>query len=190
MYRATVTLRSNAPYSCSRQHRTEFKEGESHEAYEQRTWREKCNYHKESGEVFIPQMAFKQAMDSSAKRLSIPDPDNKRATFTKNFLSDVICETHVYIGITKDKIKKQVINANVDGVRGSGKRVERWLPQVSQWEGKTSFIIMDERITQEIFERVLYTAGSSIGVGQFRAEKGGMNGRFEIVGKIKYESLT
>jgi hypothetical protein len=187
MYRAIVTIKGTAPLSCSHQRRTDFLDGESKEDYDRRTWREKAN-HDASGIVFVPAMAFKQAMDLAAKRLAIPDPDNKRANFTKYFVSDVICEADLSIGIHKDKMPGITINANVDGVRGSGKRVPRTFPQTQEWGGTTSFLIMEEKIKPEIFERVLTTAGRSIGVGQFRPEKGGLNGRFEII-KVKYEQV-
>lgn len=187
MYRAIVSLRGTAPYSQSRQHQTEKLDGETYEEFDRRTWREKTN-HDTDGVVFIPAMAFKQAMDIAAKRLAIPDPDNRKANFTKYFVSDVICEQNLNIGVHKDKMPSVTISANVDGVRGSGKRVPRIFPQVQDWEGKTSFLVMEEKIKADIFERVLKAAGMSIGVGQFRAEKGGLNGRFEI-SKIKFEKV-
>jgi len=188
MYRAIVTIKGMAPYSQSRQHRTDFLAGESQEAYDLRTWREKCNYDKD-GNVFVPAMAFKQGMDIAAKRLAIPDPDNKKANFTKYFVSDVICEGHMLIGVHKDQMPSVTINANVDGVRGSGKRVPRKFPQTPKWGGKVSFIVMEPKITHEIFENVLNCFGRSIGVGQFRPEKGGVNGRFDIV-KVEYEKVS
>jgi hypothetical protein len=184
MYRATVTIRGIAPLSQSRQHYTEFLDGESHEEYDRRTWREKCNYDK-NGVVFVPAMAFKQALDVAAKRLEIPDPDNKRAKMTKNFISDVICEDHLSLGLKKDDMPSISINANVDGVRGSGKRVRRQFPQTPEWGGKTSFLVVESKIKPEMFEKVIRYAGRSIGVGQFRPEKGGINGRFEVV-KVEY----
>jgi hypothetical protein len=187
MYRANVTIKGNAPLSCSKQHRSAFLDGESHEEYDARTWREKANYDA-LGIVFVPAMAFKQAMDLAAKRLAIPDPDNKRANFTKYFISDVICEKNLSIGIHKDKMPPVTINANVDGVRGSGKRVPRIFPQTQEWGGKISFLIMEEKIKPEHFEKVLNNAGRSIGVGQFRPEKGGLNGRFEVT-KVEYEKV-
>jgi len=187
MYRAIVTIKGMAPLSCSRQHWSEFKDGESHEDYERRTWREKANYDKD-GFVFVPAMALKQAMDLAAKRLAIPDPNNKRANFTKYFVSDVICENNLSIGIHKNEMPEITINANVDGVRGSGKRIPRTFPQTQEWGGTTSFLIMEEKIKPEIFEKVLINAGRSIGVGQFRPEKGGLNGRFDII-KIEYEKI-
>lgn len=187
MYRATVTLRGIAPLSQSRMHNTEFLDGESHNAYDQRTWREKCNFDRD-GNVFVPAMAMKQAMDAAAKRLAIPDPDNRRASLTKYFVSDVICEQHLLIGVKKDDMPSVTISANSDGVRGSGKRVPRTFPQTSEWGGTTSFLVMDEKVNKEVFEKVLRCAGQSVGVGQFRPERGGMNGRFEVV-KTKYEAM-
>jgi hypothetical protein len=37
---------------------------------------------------------------------------------------------------------------------------------------------MDDTVTREIFERYFNQAGHFIGVGRFRPENGGMNGRF------------
>lgn len=188
MYRAIVTIKGTAPLSQSKQHYIKALDGESHEELDRRTWREKCNYD-ERGIVYVPAMAFKQGTDSAAKRLSIPDPDNKRASLTKYFVSDVICEGNLSIGVHKDKMPSTTISANVDGVRGSGKRVPRIFPQIQEWGGQTSFLIMEEKIKPEIFQKVLETAGRSIGVGQFRPEKGGLNGRFEVT-KIKFEKIA
>ncbi len=166
MYRAIVSIKGMAPLSQSKMHDAEKHDGESHSDYDARTWREKCNYDSE-GIVFVPAMAFKQAMDIAAKRLAIPDPDNKRANLTKYFVSDVICENNLSIGVHKDKMPCIRINANADGVRGSGKRVLRTLPQIQEWAGETSFLVMEEKIKPEIFERVITNAGRSVGVGQF-----------------------
>ncbi len=187
MYRAIVTIRGTAPLSQSRQHFTEKLDGETEGEYDLRCWREKCNFD-EDGIVFVPAMAFKQAMDTAAKRLNIKDADNKRATLTKYFVSDVICEANLSIGIHKDEMPCIRISANVDGVRGSGKRVPRTFPQVQEWGGSTSFFIMDDKVSRDMFEKVLGVAARSVGVGQFRPEKGGLNGRFEVV-NVKYERV-
>lgn len=187
MYHVIVSIKGQAPLSQSKMHDAPKNDGESHGEYDARTWREKCNYD-DDGIVFVPAMAFKQAMDIAAKRLAIPDPDNKRANMTKFFVSDVICESNLSIGVHKDEMPCVRINANADGVRGSGKRVLRTLPQIQEWSGETSFLVMEEKIKPEIFERVLSAAGLSIGVGQFRPEKGGLNGRFKIE-KMRIEKI-
>lgn len=180
MRRVQVTIRGLAPYSQSRMHDAEKLPKETHDAYERRTWREKCNTNSK-GEIVIPAMAFKQALPVAAKRLGTQIPGRGKSTYTKYFEADVICEADAPIGVMKNDVPSITINANSDGVRGSGKRVKRTFPQVNEWETSTSFLIFDDTITREVFEDVFRAAGMSVGVGRFRPENGGMNGRFEPV---------
>jgi len=68
---ATVTLASTAPYSQSRSYEHEIEElpREGKDAYQTRTWRNKCHT-LPSGKVFIPPMSFKMALDTAAKMLA------------------------------------------------------------------------------------------------------------------------
>jgi hypothetical protein len=183
----TVELESLAPYSQSRMHDTPKEDKETHDAYEQRTWREKCTTD-ESGQIVIPAMAFKQALDAVAKRLGDQIPGKGKATYTKHFVGGVLCESDIPIGYKKDDVPGITINANSDGVRGSGKRVKRTFPQVPSWKGTATFVILDDTVTDKVFERHLVEAGRFIGIGRFRPEKGGLNGRFRPV-KFSYQAI-
>ena len=145
---------------------------------EVRTWREKCNAN-DKGEIVLPAMAMKQALDAVARRLGDQVPGKGKATYTKSFVGGVICEDDV---VLKDCFKKDapccIINANSDGKRGSGKRVKRSFPQWAKWSGVARFAILDDTITEPVFERHFNEAGRFIGVGRFRPENGGLNGRF------------
>lgn len=173
-----VDLVSTAPYSQSRQHAEPKLNRETPDDYEQRTWREKCTTD-ENGVVCIPAMGFKQALDDVAKMLGMQIPGKGKSTYTKHFKAGVICEADVPIGVTKDEIGAVTINANSDGVRGSGKRVRRTFPQVPAWQGTARFAVLDDQITKDIFEKHLIEAGRFIGVGRFRPQNGGLNGRFK-----------
>lgn len=173
-----VDLVSTAPYSQSRMHDTVRPDKETHDAFEKRTWREKCTTD-DAGNVVIPAMSFKQALDSVAKRMGIQIPGKGKATYTKHFVGGVICEADVPIGYHKDTIPSITINANSDGIRGSGKRVQRTFPQVPNWKGTARFLVLDDTVTPEVFEKHIREAGRFIGIGRFRPEKGGLNGRFE-----------
>lgn len=186
-YLAIVSLKSISPYSQSRMHDAPKHEKETHEAYEQRTWREKCTVN-DAGEIVIPAMAFKQALDATAKRLGDQIPGKGKATYTKHFVGGVMCRSDVAIGFHKDTVPSITINANSDGVRGSGKRVKRIFPQVPEWEGTAEFAVFDETVTQKIFERHMREAGSFVGIGRFRPEKGGLNGRFRVM-SITYQPI-
>ena len=180
MRTVTCKLHGMTPYSQSRMHDAPKLPKETHDAYEQRTWREKCTTNA-AGEIHIPAMALKQALPVAAKRLGHQIPGRGKSTYTKYFEGDVMCTADCPLGVHKDEVGSITINANSDGVRGSGKRVKRTFPQIDQWETTATFMIFDDTVTQEVFEETLRTAGTSVGVGRFRPENGGLNGRFEVV---------
>ena len=180
MRTCTVTFESISPYSQSRQHHTEKLPKETNDAYEQRTWREKCTTDDE-GQICIPAMAFKQCLDATAKKFSTQIPGKGKATYTKHFLSGVMVDNDVPLGIKKDEVSSVTINANADGVRGSGKRVQRTFPVIQSWKAPVRFIVLDETITNDVFEKYLTEAGYFTGIGRFRPENGGLNGRFKPV---------
>lgn len=180
MRQVTVTFIGTAPYSQSRMHDAPKLDKETPAAYDERTWREKMTTDAE-GNVVVPAMALKQALPVAAKRLGKQIPGRGKSTYTKYFEADVICINDVQIGHTKDSAACVTINANADGVRGSGKRVKRTFPVFHNWAGTATFMIFDDTVTPEVFEEVFTAAGLSVGIGRFRPENGGLNGRFEPV---------
>lgn len=179
MRQVTVHIVGITPYSQSRMHDAPKLDKERPDEYEARTWREKCTFDA-TGMIEIPAMAFKQALPIASKRLGDQIPGKGKATYTKFFEGDVICEGNAPLGVHKDDVASVTINANSDGVRGSGKRVKRIFPVIpAPWRTSARFAIFDDTITQEVFERVFAASGMSVGIGRFRPEKGGLNGRFK-----------
>lgn len=183
---ATCTLKSVAPYSQSRSYSQEIEKEpkETHDDYENRTWRNKCHTTPD-GNVFIPPMAFKMALDVAAKMLGRRIPGKGQSTYTKFFKSGVLCMDPAVLPVTKEKVEYDRIFANADGVRGSGKRVWRIFPRIDQWEAKLDFHVLADEITKDVFEDHLIQSGAFVGIGRFRPENGGFYGRFEVA-KIKW----
>lgn len=180
MLEITVRLRSLSAYSPSRAHETPRREKEAPDAWEKRTWLEKGHYDGDD-KLYIPMMGFKQGLDTAAKFLSQQIPGKGKQTYTKHFLSGVLCSNNLSTGVAKNDCLCERIYANTDGVRGSGKRVWRLFPKIEKWEGDLTFVIVDMTITPEVFLETLEAAGRFVGVGRFRPERGGTNGRFEVV---------
>jgi hypothetical protein len=178
---ATVTIQSAAPYSPSRNYSLEVEKlpRETHDAFEERTWRNKAHTMPD-GHVFIPPMAFKMAVDAAAKMLGRQIPGKGKSTYTKFFLSGVLVMEPLVLPLTKEQTAKETIYANSDGVRGSGKRVWRHFPRVDSWGGEVVFHILADEITPEVFEEHLKQAGAFVGIGRFRPQSGGFYGRFEV----------
>jgi hypothetical protein len=128
-------------------------------------------------------MALKQMLDTTAFKLGLKVAGRRGATYKTFFTSGVICDADVPIlngkALTKADAEMTKINANADGRRGSGSRVPRRFPQFQKWHGIAEFTVVDDVITQEIFETHMKSGGIIVGIGRFRPENGGINGRFK-----------
>lgn len=181
MKTAIATLRAVAPYSPSRAHETEKLPRETPDDFEKRTWRNKAHFTAD-GKVYIPPMAFKMALDRAAKMLGRQIPGRGKSTYTKFFESGVLCTDPVFIGADVEGLECERVYANADGVRGSGKRVWRLFPRVTEWTADVEFHVLADEITTDVFEEHLRQAGAFVGIGRFRPEKGGFFGRFKVEG--------
>ncbi len=178
-------LKSVSPYTQSRFHNTPKNEKESHDDYEQRTWRERCHVDKD-GMVFIPPMAFKNCIAEAAKYLSIQIPGKGKATYTKHFEAGVMVMDPVPLGVKKDDMEGMTLFVPADGRRGGSKRVLKTFPTLAEWKAEVQFYVLDETITEDVFKYHLEQAGKFIGVGSFRPRNNSFHGRFEVV-DIKWE---
>ncbi|HUS96051.1 MAG TPA: hypothetical protein VMX97_04850 [Hyphomicrobiaceae bacterium] len=179
MKTATVRLSSVSPYSQSRAHETAKLDRETADLYDKRTWREHCHVTSD-GNIFIPPMAFKMGLDKAATMLGRQIPGKGKATYTKFFLSGVLCSEPVVLDIKKADVVGERIYCNADGKRGSGKRVWRIFPTIPEWQAVVTYHVLANEITTEVFEDHLKQAGSFVGVGRFRPENGGYYGRFKV----------
>ena len=187
MKTAIATLASAAPYSPSRSYSMEIEKEprETADAYEQRTWRNKCHT-LPNGNIFIPPMSFKMGLDTAAKMLGRQIPGKGKSTYTKFFLSGVLVMDPVELPLKKETVPFDRIYANADGVRGSGKRVWKTFPRIDEWKADVRYTILADEITPDVFEEHLRQAGAFIGVGRFRPQSGGYYGRYEVK-KIRWE---
>ncbi len=191
MKTAQVKITGQAPYTQSRFHGEAKLPREGSEDYENRTWPGKAHLN-EAEQVTIPALAFKKCLAEAAKYLSEQIPGKGKATYTKHFQSGVIVLTDSVVSYKGQPVTKALLDVPKsgyygnrmfvpsDGVAGSGKRVFRTFPTVADgWECVVEFLIMDDIITQPVFQKHLTMAGMLIGVGAFRVRNGGVMGRFK-----------
>lgn len=188
MKQVSIHLKSISPYTQSRMHGTPPLDRENPRDYEDRTWMEKATVN-DDGLICIPAGGLKQAIDRAAKMLSMQIPNRGKATYTKHFLAGVMIAENLCLNIKKEDARKITINANADGVRGSGKRVLRSFPQVPAWSAVLTVHIIDDTITKDVFEKTMKEAGLLVGVGQHRPENGGTNGRF-VAEKFEWADIV
>lgn len=180
---ATVRIRGITPLSQSRQHGAPMLQKESHADYDERTWREKLNVETRDGKrtVVQPAHGLQQCLASGARYSKRQIPGQGKATWTAKFMAGIAIIENPALNIDPDTVESIVISANADGVRGSGKRVPKRFPMMPQWEMTFDIYILDAIITESVLREALAEAGMFIGLGRFRPEKGGTNGRFELV---------
>jgi hypothetical protein len=173
-------LESVSPYSQSRYYQTEKLEKENAQDYEARTWKDRLHT-SEDGMVYIPPMAFKNALSEIARFLSVQIPGKGKSTYTKHFEAGVLVMDAVPLGIHKDQVLGEWLFVPSDGKRGGGSRVLKCFPLIKEWKATVTFYVLDETVTPTVFEHHLKEAGSFVGIGRFRPRNNGFYGRFKVV---------
>jgi len=176
---ALALIKGVSIYSPGKHVSEEHLDKESPDAYEKRTWRERAHYD-DKGIAFIPPMCFKKALDTAAARLGDKIKGRRNQTWTKYFLSGVMVVDPLTLGVKREDVKGQWLFVPSDGKKGGSTRVDRCFPVFEKWGGQLPFLVLDDLITEAVFERTLEQAGAFVGVGTFRPERGGYFGRFEI----------
>lgn len=174
-----VKIASVSPYSSSRFHGEPKLDRETADDYEQRTWRKKLTVD-ESGNGIIRGKAFHYCLCSAAKYLGLQVPGKGKRTYAKIFQSGTAIYDPLPLGVTQADVEGVMVHVNADGIRGSGKRVFRTFPTVRKWGGTLTVHVLDDAISEAVLAQHLEVAGKFIGVGQYRAENLGENGRFSV----------
>lgn len=162
---------------------------ETHEDYDLRIFREKA-WADGTGQVIIPRVFFKRALEEAAQFLGLQIPGKGKSTYTKHFKAGVQVISNLPVGLQREELTHIVINCHADGKRGSGKRVVRSFPQVNEWRGEVAFFVIDEMVTKEVLRRHLEVAGTMIGIGSFRPLQGNDSGRFRLISLEEVQSAA
>lgn len=175
---AVARLRGIAPYSQSRYHDTPpLNDKERPDDREMRTWANRMHVNDE-GYVFIPPMCFKKAVETAARFLGMQIKGRGKATYTKHFKAGILVTEGLVLPVKKEEVPGEVFFVPADGKKGN--RVKRKFPVIQEWSGDVTFYILDDTITEDVFEAHLKEAGNFIGIGRFRPENGGFYGRFAV----------
>lgn len=178
-----ATIEGISPYSQSRGFRAKKNTGETPDAFEERTWRERIHAD-EDGEAFIPGTAFKNCLSEVAKYLSESVPGKGKATYTKHFEAGLLVPDAVPLGVKKADVECEELFLNADGRRGGGKRVWKKYPVFRKWGGTVRIMAFDPVLCDkpDKIREYLTHAGQFIGIGRFRPRNNGYYGRFRVTG--------
>lgn len=158
---------------------------ETHDQYEQRTWRERMHVDKD-GHVFVPPLALKNGLAAAAKYRPKKVQGQGMKTYTK-FLEAGILVVEPLILLTSkgDFIDPENVRGNrlfvpSDGKKGGGSRVWKTFPTFDEWRTHAVIHIIEPLLigNPPVVQDYIETAGQFIGFCQFRPERGGYFGRY------------
>lgn len=181
--RAIVTIVGTAPYSQSHQHDDPKLEGEQPDAYDRRTWRSRMNTEIRDGKktMVIPQFGIHLSVISAAQYSKRKIEGQRNATWTAKFQRGIAIMGAAPLNVDPETVNAIPLPVNSDGKRGGGTRVIRRFPQIpAGWQATFEVMIIDPIITEAVWTETLRDAGLFIGLGQYRPENGGSNGRFVV----------
>lgn len=174
-----IQIEGLTAYSPSKHIEENLLKGESKDGHEKRRWREKAHV-TEDGEVYIPGVSFKLALDETAQLLNEKIPGKGNQTYSLQFASGTVAMSDVSLGVNIADVKPVEIFAHANGKRGPGTRVPRFFPYIPKWRGELHMRIFNDSIPEEVFERFFKQAGLLAGIGRGRpiTKSPSGNGRF------------
>ena len=192
MIEVVAKLKSVGPMSQSHVIREEKGQNETHQAFEARTWRQRLNTDGDKpgvGKVFIPPGALKNGLVDVCAYLGEKIKGRGNRTYTKHFVSGLICPYPLELGIDAADIKGEEFFVPANGQRGGAKRVWKMFPVIPEWEAEARFVVVDQVLIDSLIDdkgkpiaggvvdRYLRFAGQYIGFGRFRPQNNGYYGR-------------
>ena len=167
------------------------KNNDDWEEFESKVWRDKMHCDEKTGHVFVPPFALSSGLSDTAKLLGENVKGKGKATYTKRFMTSIVIEAEQLFIINPDTgkpyhrnddaIEPKTYFCNSNGTRGSGTRVNRTFPEIRQWRiNDVSMLVLNVDISKEILLYHAQMCGQVIGIGRYRPQNGGTNGRFLI----------
>lgn len=189
-----MEIEGRTPYSSSRfitqeviarykQDNDKMKPDDLDKAY----WREKATPGAD-GEWVIPARSFHWAFIGAAKKLGRKIPGRGQVQYTQFVESGMLFPAPLGLGKKCADLdpERDCIEVLCDAKGRKGKqattRVVRRFPHIAQWGGVIEArIFAGELLHDGFLEEVATLAGMQIGVGRWRPELAGLNGRFHVV---------
>lgn len=135
-------------------------------------------YRLESGELAFPAAAFKKAIVSAAKGRKVGKLGLPGIVLASAFETcELIPLVHPDTG---EALRDYAIDIRGARPQGQG-MVRRARPRLDEWGCLVDFEYDDELVAEDLLRELLERAGRNVGVGNFRPEKSGRYGRFEVV---------
>lgn len=183
MLSLNCTIVGIGPYSQSKKLEEVKGKNEGFLEFENRIWRMKAHTAADGEAIVMPGHAIHQALVEGARkgRLQPRAAKSAREGLANRLITGIAILGDATTNMKLSKAVGVAINAHSNGKRGSGSRVTRLFPQWSPgWTASFDILVLDDSLTREDLADALKWAGLCSGLGRFRPENMGHNGRFTV----------
>jgi hypothetical protein len=135
-------------------------------------------YRDEAGHLYVPCIFFRQAAVSAGKGRKIGK------SFATTLLKGALIDPDRRAPLVNPETGEIIEDFNIDtraAVVGKA-RIMRSRPKIEKWAADVLLDYDDEVISPDLIVEILTIAGTRVGVGDYRVEKGGWFGRFHVTG--------
>lgn len=185
MKKAVFTIVGISPLRMSKYIQDQRPKDKPFDEWERESWPKRA--HVRNGQVFIPATAIKNTISAAAKYANESIKGCGKQTYTKKFEAGVMVVDDMFIGVSESDITGEWLHVSADGRRGGSTRVMKCYPTFNEWRGQATVYILDDIITEDVFERYMKIAGNFIGLMAFRPANNNPCGRFTIEGLTFYK---
>lgn len=172
-----------APYSPSKKLPDKKGRSESYDDYEDRVWQKKAHVAEDGDSIVIPAHGIHQMLVEGAKkgRLQPKAAKSAREGLANRLVTGIAVMSDAATSMKLSKARCVAINAHANGKRGSGTRVTRKFPEWADgWTAEFDVLVVDDSVTVDDVQAALEWGGLVCGLGRFRPENMGSNGRFTV----------
>ena len=136
---------------------------------------DKALYKLPNGKIYVPSTQVHGSLMEAGKQMKVVGKG--KATYSKLFGAFVIIDPDVLIMANQEweTDKRAVVVPSTKG------RVMRYRPKFMEWGLKFNILITDDEIHESVVKEGLERAGNYCGIGDFRPQKKGSFGRFQVV---------
>ena len=190
MLNIKFTIEGIAPYSQSKMLDAKREKNEGWDDFESRIWRDKAHVGDDGDSILIAGHAIHQMLVVGAQkgRLQPKAAKSAREGLANRLVTGIAVQGDATTNMKLSKASCVPINAHANGKRGSGTRVVRKFPQwPNPWTASFEILLLDESLTVDDVKAALESGGLTCGLGRFRPENMGMNGRFIVKSVIASE---
>lgn len=154
--------------------------GESHEQFEERTWRLKAL--SDADGLYLDPYAGKQCLLKAVEYGGEKVQGMGMRRWKAFYMAGVLCVDNVRLNATRDDLIKMAKFVPSDGRPGGGSRVWKFFPTLPGWKATLKYVVTEPKVwgDRKRFERYATMAGNFVGFGVWAARRGGCFGRFEV----------